>query len=59
MRSLNWSVHTIRPDLSTALSLLAQHQSSPSSGHLDVACYAARYLAKMEMLGIILLVTDI
>jgi hypothetical protein len=24
-----------------------------------VACYAARYLAKMEMLGIILLVTDI
>jgi len=28
--SLNWLAHTTRPDLSTAVSLLTQHQSSPS-----------------------------
>lgn len=31
--SLNWLAHTTRPDLSTVVSLLAQHQSHPSSGH--------------------------
>jgi hypothetical protein len=31
--SLNWLAHTTRPDLSTVVSLLAQHQSNTSSGH--------------------------
>jgi hypothetical protein len=31
--SLNWLAHTTHPDLSTIVSLLAQHQSTPSSGH--------------------------
>jgi hypothetical protein len=35
--SLNWLTHTTRPDLSTAVSLLAQHKSQPSSGHLTAA----------------------
>jgi len=34
---LNWLAHTTRPDLSTVVSLLAQHQSNPSIGHLDAA----------------------
>ena len=37
--SLNWLAHTTRPDLSTAVSLLAQRQSSPSPGHYDSAFY--------------------
>jgi len=43
--SLNWLAHTTRPDLSTVVSLLAQHQCTPSPGHYDAALYAARYLA--------------
>jgi len=39
--SLNWLAHTTHPDLSTIVSLLAQHQSNPSPGHLDAARYAA------------------
>jgi hypothetical protein len=31
--SLNWLAHTTRPDLSTSVSLLAQHQGNPSPGH--------------------------
>jgi hypothetical protein len=42
--SLNWLVHTTSPDLSTVVSLLAQNQSHPSSGHLTVARYVIRYL---------------
>jgi len=45
-------VHTTRPDLSTVVSLLAQHQSSPSSGHLDAAKYVVKYLANTKNLGI-------
>jgi hypothetical protein len=50
--SLNWLAHTTRPDISTAVSLLAQHQSNPSSGHLDLARYVASYLAQTKTLGI-------
>jgi hypothetical protein len=50
--SLNWLAHTTRPDLATAVSLLAQHQSNPSPGHLEAARYATRYLANTKNLGI-------
>jgi hypothetical protein len=50
--SLNWLAHTTRPDLSTAVSLLAQHQSNPSFGHLEAARYATKYLANTKTLGI-------
>jgi hypothetical protein len=51
--SLNWLAHTTLPDISTAVSLLAQHQSTPSQGHLDSALYVARYLATTRTLGIL------
>jgi hypothetical protein len=41
-----------RPDISTAVSLLAQHQINPSPGHLESACYVAQYLANTKSLGI-------
>jgi hypothetical protein len=50
--SLNWLAHTTRPDISTVISLLAQHQSIPSPGHLDAAMYVAKYLATPQTLGI-------
>jgi hypothetical protein len=50
--SLNWLAHTTRPDLSTVVSLLDQHQSNPSPGHMDAARYAAKYLAHTKNLGI-------
>jgi hypothetical protein len=34
------------------VSLLAQHQSNPSPGHLDAALYATKYLATTKTLGI-------
>jgi hypothetical protein len=34
------------------VSLLAQHQSNPSSGHLDAAKYVVMYLANTKSLGI-------
>jgi hypothetical protein len=50
--SLNWLAHTTRPDISTVVSLLAQHQSQPSQGHYDAALYGAYYLATTRNLGI-------
>jgi hypothetical protein len=50
--SLNWLARTTRPNLSTVVSLLAQHQSNPSTGHLDAAKYVVKYLATMKTLGI-------
>jgi len=50
--SLNWLSITTRPDISTAVSLLAQHQSNPSPGHLDAAYYVAQYLSHTKSLGI-------
>jgi len=50
--SLNWLAHTTRPDLSTVVSLLAQHQSLPSPGHYEAALYATKYLASTKNLGI-------
>lgn len=52
MGSLNWLAHTTHPDLSTVVSLLAQHQSNPSSGHLEAALYVTKSLANMKTLGI-------
>jgi hypothetical protein len=51
--SLNWLAHTTHPNLSTVISLLAQHQSNPSTGHLDAAKYVVKYLATMKTLGFI------
>jgi hypothetical protein len=50
--SLNWLAHTTRPDLSTVVSILVQHQRNPSSGHLDAAKYVVKYLANTITLGI-------
>ena len=50
--SLNWLAHTTRPDLSTIVSLLAQHQSLPSPGHYESALYVVKYLATTKTLGI-------
>jgi len=50
--SLNWLAHTTRPDISTVVSLLAQHQSNPSPGHLDAAHYVVKYLSHTKQLGI-------
>jgi hypothetical protein len=47
--SLNWLAHTTRPDLSTIVSLLAQHQCNPSPGHYDAALYVAKYLQLQEI----------
>jgi hypothetical protein len=44
--------HTTRPDLSTVVSLLAQHQNSPSTGHLEAAKHVVKYLAGTKTLGI-------
>lgn len=50
--SFNWLGHTTRPDISTAVSLLAQHQSHPSPGHMELARYVAQYLVHTKTLGI-------
>jgi hypothetical protein len=50
--SLNWLAHTTRPDISTVVSLLAQHQATPSQGHLDAARYVVKYLSHTRTLGI-------
>jgi len=50
--SLNWLAYTTRPDLSTVVSLLAQHQSDPSYGHYEAALYVTQYLANTKTLGI-------
>jgi hypothetical protein len=50
--SLNWLAHTTRPDLSTMVSLLAQHQNLPSPGHYNAALYVVKYLATTKTLGI-------
>jgi len=50
--SLNWLAHTTRPDISTVVSLLAQHQSLPSLGHLQAAKHVVQYLASTKTLGI-------
>jgi len=50
--SLNWLAHTTHPDLSTVVSLLAQHQNLPSPGHYDAALYVVKYLASTKNLGI-------
>ena len=48
--SINWLVHTTCPYSSTVVSLLAQHQSNPSPGHLDAAllCPPALGLAPLS-----------
>lgn len=50
--SMNWLAHTTWPDISTAVSLLAQHQSLPSISHLQAAKHVAQYLASTKNLGI-------
>jgi hypothetical protein len=50
--SLNWLAHTTRPDIATVVSLLAQHQSEPSTGHMDYALHVVNYLASTKEMGI-------
>jgi hypothetical protein len=50
--SLNWLAHTTRPDLSTVVSLLAQHQNHPSTGHLEAAKHVVKYLVGTKNMGI-------
>jgi hypothetical protein len=50
--SLNWLAVTTRPDLATIVSLLAQHQSDPSSGHYKAALHVVQNLANTKDLGI-------
>jgi hypothetical protein len=50
--SLNWLAHTTCPDLATTVSLLAQHQNNPSSGHLEATKHVVKYLAGTKALGI-------
>jgi hypothetical protein len=50
--NLNWLAHTIRPDLSTVIPILAQHQSNPSPGHMEAPCYATKYLAHTKTRGL-------
>jgi hypothetical protein len=47
-----WLAHTTRPDLSTVVSLLAQHQANPSSGNYEAAHYVVKYLVSTKHLGI-------
>jgi hypothetical protein len=49
---LNWLAHTTRLDISTAVSLLAQHQAHPTQGHLDAAFYVIKCLSHTKSLGI-------
>jgi hypothetical protein len=50
--SLNWLAHTTQPDLSTVVSLLAQHQSNPYPDHFEAALYVTSYLSHTKTLGI-------
>ena len=50
--SLNWLAHSTCPDLSTIVSLLAQHQSCPSPGHYKAALHVVKYLANTKTLGL-------
>jgi hypothetical protein len=43
--------HSTHRDLSTIVSLLAQHQNTPSQGHLDAAHYVVKYLSKYKTSG--------
>jgi hypothetical protein len=44
--------HTTLLDVYTVVSLLAQHQSNPSPGHLDAALYVVRYLSTTKTMWI-------
>jgi hypothetical protein len=50
--SLNLLAHTTRPDVSNIVSLLAQHQNTPSPEHYEAALYVAKYLATTKQLGL-------
>jgi len=50
--SLNWLAHTTHLDISTIVSLLAQHQNTPSQGYYDAALYVVKYLATTCHLGL-------
>ena len=50
--ALNWLSGATRPDISTMVSLLAQHQHNPSPGHLQAAKYVLRYLKSSRDYGI-------
>jgi hypothetical protein len=49
---LNWLAHTTMPDLSTVVSILAQHQSDPSPGHYEAMLFVTQYLANTKDLGV-------
>lgn len=52
VRPLLWLSQATRPDLSTVVSLLAQHQISPSPQHIKVSKYVIHYVSGTKTLGI-------
>ena len=50
--SLLWLANGTRPDISTIVSMLAQHQSNPSYGHIRAAKHAIRYILGTKDRGI-------
>jgi hypothetical protein len=50
--SLLWLAQSTRPDLATIVSMLAQHQSNPSYGHLRAAKHVIRYVKGTKHMGI-------
>lgn len=52
VRSLNWLAISTRPDIATAVNLLAKHMGNHSSGHLVAAKRVLRYLKGTPDLGI-------
>ena len=50
---LQWLSQCTRPDIATAVSILAQYQNSPSSGHLQSARHIVKYLMGTSSYGIV------
>ena len=50
--SLNWLSISTRPDISTAVSLLAKFTHRPSQGHIDAAIRLVKYLKGTKTRGI-------
>jgi len=50
---LNWLGISTHPDMAPVVSLLSSYLSKPSSGHLDAAKYAGRYLKATAHYGLV------
>ena len=50
--SLPWLSQGTRPDIATATSLLAQHQSNPAHHHIRAAQHVIKYIKGTKSMGI-------